>query len=392
MPTTATVERAYEEVSRCVMTLVFDEPFYGHFLTGLNRIVTNDQTPTAAVAIRAGRPVLIVNPEFFMRTVTRRPERVAVIKHEVLHLLLQHLERVDWARSNRFVYNLAADLVVNQLIGRKWPLPASAITLDTFPRLSLPADRTVEQYYRMLLHGLDTIELTIISSHSDHAPWDDGLSDADRTLGRHEIARLARHARLRSGSSYSLLDEPVRTIVDALIEQVEPTVDWRRVLRMFGNSSRQTRIRNTLRRPSKRYGSYPGIKVQRSHRIVAAVDTSGSISDADLGDFFGEIRGMWRQGSEVTVVECDQIIQNTWTYRGGPPPTTVGGRGGTSFDPVFEWVRNQRERLDGVIYLTDGQAARPTIDPGCPVLWVLTPDGSAQHLEFGRSVTIQRGR
>ena len=105
-------KRASDEVSRAVVALVRQEPFFGHLLSGMNRDISN-ATPTAGVSFRSGRPLLSVNPEFFVKTVTRKDERVAVIKHEVLHLLFDHVGRMDWQRLDPQVFNLAADLVVN---------------------------------------------------------------------------------------------------------------------------------------------------------------------------------------------------------------------------------------------------------------------------------------
>ena len=47
------------------------------------------------------------------------------------------------------LFNIAADLVVNQLI-KPWKLPDSAITLETFPKLKLPRNKSVEWYYENL--------------------------------------------------------------------------------------------------------------------------------------------------------------------------------------------------------------------------------------------------
>ena len=130
-------------------------------------------------------------------------------------------------------------------------------------------------------------------------------------------------------------------------------------------SSRRTYLRNTLRRPSKRYGTTPGIKVRRRHQVIVAVDTSGSITDAMLSLVFAEIHQLYRQGAEITVVECDAAVHGTWAYRGEPPSSTGGG-GGTAFDPAIAWANALPRRPDALIYLTDGYAARPVLTPACP--------------------------
>ena len=124
--------------------------------------------------------------------------------------------------------------------------------------------------------------------------------------------------------------------------------------------------------------------------LVFVIDTSGSISDHDLSDFFAEIHGLWKNGAQVTVIECDAAIHNTWEYR-GKLPHAVGGRGGTSFDPAFAWLRAYRgaSPFDGCIYLTDGVAPEPTIHPPCKLLWVILPGGTVgSHLKWGRAIKL----
>jgi len=174
-----------------------------------------------------------------------------------------------------------------------------------------------------------------------------------------------------------------------LIESRKPKVDWRRVLRIFATNSRRTYIFSTMHRVSKRYGTRPGIKVKQFQKIAVAVDTSGSVSEEDLGIFFSEIDAMYRQGAEIVVIECDAEVQRTYNYK-GQLPTEVSGRGGTVFDPVFAFLRSNRlTHYDGCIYLTDGYAAEPSIRPPCPLLWVITAAGdSGDHLRFGRIIKL----
>lgn len=385
------IKKASDEVSRAVVALVRQEPFFGHLLSGVNRDISS-RTPTAGVSNRAGRPLLSVNPEFFMKTITRKDERVAIIKHEVLHLLFDHVGRMDWHRMNPHVFNLAADVVVNQFIGKKWPLPTDAVTLNSFD-FYLPADQTVDWYYEELMrHASSSSGEGGLGEHGfgcDHEGWEPNFdSETDRTIARHELARLVRDARDRSGKEYGAIPGPIADLVQALIDELEPTIDWRRVLRMFTNSSRRTRIANTLRRPSKRYGTYPGIKVNRFHRLAVVIDTSWSVDDELLGEFFAEVHGMWRQGSEITVIEADAAVQNVWEYAGDGPPQVVAGRGGTAFDPALQWVADAQHPYDAAIYLTDGYAPSPAVRPRCKMLWVLPENGSDEALEGHRVVRI----
>ena len=124
-----------DEISRCIIKMLINEPFYAHFLSGIVRKVT-DEVPTAAVGLNETKVTLYVNENFFLKELSTFSSRVAVIKHETLHLLFKHLFRLDLKKYDPKLFNISADLVVNQFIG-KWKLPENAVTLSSFPELKL---------------------------------------------------------------------------------------------------------------------------------------------------------------------------------------------------------------------------------------------------------------
>ena len=411
----------HEELSRCIIQMLFKEPFFNHLLSGVVRVVT-EKVPTAAVSFSGTRIQLLVNESFFLKELRSQTNRVAVIKHEALHLLFKHLFRMDLGNYDRSLFNIAADLVVNQFIG-SWKLPDSAVTLSTFPDLGLEPNQTVEWYYEKLINlrkdiaafgntgkgksassagsssapvSADALSKILDATdqiHGDHSHWGvskDAKGQGEAYASETELDRMIIQARDRTPRKYhSTIPGEINALIDSLIESRKPKVDWRRVLRIFATNSRRTYIFSTMHRVSKRYGTRPGIKVKQFQKIAVAVDTSGSISDIDLGIFFTEIDAMYKQGAEIKVIECDAEVQRTYNYN-GQLPTDVSGRGGTVFDPVFAFLRSNRLiHYDGCIYLTDGYADEPSIRPPCPLLWVITADGNAgDHLQFGRIIKL----
>lgn len=378
--------RAAEELGRAVIALIREEPFFGHLLSGINREITEEQT-SAGVTTLNGRPLLRINPNFFVDELPIEGQRSAVIKHEVLHLLLDHPGRFDASHMDAQIFALAANIVVNQLVGEKWPSPPGAIDLNSF-EFPLPPDMSVEWYYNELMSHRDNISDEMAPGHSDHSQWGDSDDqDEEGAIGRHELAKALRDAQQRSGERFDDVHVDIQELVEAMVDDLKPSVDWRRVLRMFTTSSRRTRIANTLRRPSKRYGTYPGIKVKRIHRLAVVIDTSGSINEDSLGDFFREVRSIWRQGSQIIVIEADNQVRESWEYRGQEPPK-ARGRGGTKFDPALQWVTDATPPFDALLYFTDGKAPTPTVRPRCEVLWVLSADGEERALTGQRTVML----
>jgi len=396
-----------DEISRCIIQMLIDEPFYAHFLSGMVRKVT-DEVSTAAVGFNNSNVTLYVNEHFFLKELTTFSSRVAVIKHETLHLVFKHLVMLDFKKYDAKLFNIAADLVVNQFIG-KWKLPSSAVTLASFPELDLSNNESLDWYYKKILSlkrkmdrkknskdsftntSTQTLENIINNgNHSDHSKWGFSESDINLQHAERELDRIILQTKERiSQKQYSMLPSGIRNLINIIIKKRNPKVNWKRALKIFSSTSRRTKVKFTVKRISKRYGTRPGLKIQRSQKIAVAIDTSGSISLDELNMFFNEVHSMWQNGAEIEVIECDEAVQKTYNYK-GKFPEFIQGRGGTNFDPVFAYINKNRDVLyDGCIYLSDGYAPAPEIKPSCKVFWVITPRGSiGSHLKFGRAVKI----
>lgn len=417
---------AGQEVGRSILSIFLKEPFYAHLIGAVPRRLGSD-VPTAAVALTPRGPELFVNPDFFLNELNAQ-ERVAVIKHEALHLVFRHLYRPALREGDPKIFNIAADLVVNQLVA-PWPLPESAVTLALFPDLALKPNQSLEWYYDRLSSLRDemnslggaagtsapesagALERVLGDQcHGDHRFWaasggegfepgelgqgpDSGISEVLRRALEADLERHLTRARDRTPQSqWGKLPAAIRSELLVVDQKHAPKVDWRRTLRLFASSGYRTRVVPTSKRMSRRFGTFPGVRIKREQRVAVVIDTSGSIGLAPLQVFFKEIHAVWRTGAEIQVVECDAAVQRAWPYR-GRAPDSVGGGGGTAFDPAFEWLRDTRNgRFDACVYLTDGFGPEPSRKPGCPVLWVVTePAGAGPHLKWGRTLLLDTG-
>ena len=412
-----------DEVSRGIVALLLKEPFYGHLLSGVVRRV-DDKVPTAAVSLTPGGLHLIVNPDFFMKSL-KKDERVAVIKHEALHLLFRHLYRPLIQHGDPRLFNIAADLVVNQHVA-PWPLPDMAVTLREFPDMGLQANQSLEWYYEKLKAlneamqagkstGAPRSEAALKQAldepqQGDHSFWFAGggegfgqfgseggegpvLTEGMRQALEADLERHLLRARDHAASKgWGSLPAEIRRELDAIAERRKPQVDWKRTLRLFASSGYRTEVVATNRRMSKRFGTFPGIRIRRKQRLAVVIDTSGSIQDQVLDVFFREIHGIWKNDAEVIVIECDAEVHRSYPYQGKTPAATEGG-GGTRFDPALQWVREPRNGpFDACIYLTDGEAPQPEVRPRCPLLWVVTADGNPDRLRgHGRLIQLPAG-
>jgi predicted metal-dependent peptidase len=128
-------------------------------------------------------------------------------------------------------------------------------------------------------------------------------------------------------------------------------------------------------------------------RVHVAIDTSGSVDDAQVQTFISELRGILRSYPHVRcdLYYADATVYGPYTLEGDgeiPPPQ---GGGGTDFRPFFEAVK---QRLDPhtaslTVYLTDGYGDFPTEALEVPTLWVVTPGGlDDDSFPFGEVVKL----
>ena len=132
-------------------------------------------------------------------------------------------------------------------------------------------------------------------------------------------------------------------------------------------------------------GILPGRGRQGSKpKIMAVVDSSGSMTTAILADVSAELAVMAKT-FEVLVVESDTEVRAVYVYR---PISEIHGRGGTDFRPVFESAFLKKHRPDLLIYFSDGYGKAPSESPrGVPVIWAITPRGRKPTV-WGREVRL----
>ena len=167
-------------------------------------------------------------------------------------------------------------------------------------------------------------------------------------------------------NSWGTLPSEIKNVIELI---TTPSVlNWKNLLRIFSTSCGRTTLRATHRKESKRFEGSEGTKIKRLRKIVVAIDTSGSIDSELLSNFWKEIMAIHKSGTEIVVVQCDAAIHSVTEFRKTVNPPAIVGGGGTSFDPVFIWLKKNR-RYNGLIYFTDGYAPMPKHKISIPVLW-----------------------
>lgn len=384
-------QRILEEITRISIELLLKEPFYSHLLSRLNKKIVDVNDPVKSIALGwlDKNPVIYVNPVYWDVQLTNSSHRYGLLKHEILHIVFKHI-LVNEPYKDRDLMYMAMDLAINQYI-LKENLPEKSLFIDTFPELDLEKGKSWRYYYEKLLYlvqNLDALFEDTVSAanylavkHSSHGLerhvlWKaiEKHSDIDRTLSQNIIDYLIETAHAKTPDNFwSSTPDFLKLKIKSLLEKPSRAIHWRRALKIFTASGAKTKIRTTLKRPSRRYGKIPGIKIQRKQRLLVAADTSGSIEKQDLEIFFSEIYHLWRSGAEIFILECDSKIRNQYHYQ-GQTPEYVQGRGATNFNEPIQ-IGNSDPRPDGLIYFTDGRADPPQVKARFPILWIISKNG-----------------
>lgn len=416
---------SYQEVAKAGRTLMLKEPFYGLFLIGLNKELSKG-IQTACIAKEGINLKLVVNPEYFEKQDTST--RVAILKHEMLHVAFQHLNMFD-DFSDKKLLNVAADLEINQYIsnemkGETWE--GLDIKDGEFMGVKLPLKAGTRVYYDLLQKELDEYDKNNNPSNEgdvnqnedgqgsgdgmgsgdqsfaewfrqggsdgEHTLWEEfeNLSEAEKKLIQKQIDHQLKEVASQTQRNRGTIPGELSEYIDKLFEKHEAVIDWKQYLRRFGTRSMKIETKKTRKKPNIRFGAGPAIKIKPKRSTLVAIDTSGSVSEQDLIEFFNEIDCIHKTGTAVTIMECDSYVHRTYQYSGKTDVLRVSGRGGTSFDPVMEEIFKAPGKYQNLIYLTDGFAPAPQRVPMIPILWVINSSARINDELPGAQIQIKR--
>lgn len=178
-------------------------------------------------------------------------------------------------------------------------------------------------------------------------------------------------------------------MAETIMATTQAKIDYRKVLSGFRSSVISSKRGLTRMRPNRRWGfEQMGSKYAFSTSLLIAVDTSGSISSDMLKHFFSVIVKFFKYGIEqIDVIQFDCVIQGecmSLKKAKKQKEFAIHGRGGTSFQPVFNYLR-EHNYYDGLIILTDGYAEVPRkgFSTRARILWVCESETSYnQHKQW----------
>ena len=417
-----------------INAMLQEEPYFSALSRRINK-TPSQALPTAGVCIDRDtmRYQLLYNPEF-MAGLTR-DHRVGVLLHEYFHLTLGHCDSrrdrlalnpvnpqapTQQEKAKLFQWNIACDLSINCHLDGKLPEFCCFPGRNKFEKY--PSHLSAEEYYKLLEEDKEFQKEMEQSGEGEGGngeggePGDDqsrskyGQMDSHDNWGKdadgnpidssvQDVAKEAIKDAMRKAVSEAAEKQSWGSISasmrDQIIKSLQGRIDWKKVLRYFIRTSQRADKSGSIRKINKRYAYiHPGKKVNRQAEIMIAIDQSGSVSDALLAKFFGELNKLSALAS-FTVVPFDYTVAEDKVYkwqRGNHHKTERVSCGGTCFQAPTDFA-NQRS-FDGMIILTDMEAPQPT-RAKCQRMWITDKahagtDGNSYSLKpkWGEKVIV----
>lgn len=388
----------HDDLSKIGKQLMFSEPFYGIFLSTLNKVIRKD-VPTAGVCKNGVNYQLAVNEEFW-NSLNSDKKKIGLFKHELLHICFGHLTFKDDFPDHELA-NVAMDIEINQYLTPDYYPTPDILLPSSFPELNLPLKAGAREYYRLLQKSLSEgtspgLQSLMESLRDDgqglHPTWKefDELSDADKKLVEAQLKHQIKQV-LESSKDMDFVPSELKSYLDELLEEKPPSYDWKGYFRRFFGSSSKIYTKKTRRKYNKRFPANPALKIKPKKHVLVGIDTSGSVSDKDILEFFNEINHMYKTGITITIAEGDANVHNVYEYD-GRVPETVTGRGGTDMNPFVKYF-NEHRQYNSLIVLTDGYIPERSVNTFKPMLMVLSSNGSSieevKGLDWGNIIKIQ---
>jgi predicted metal-dependent peptidase len=357
--------------------------FFGNLATRLKLVNADEWCSTAATDGRNfyynSRFVKMLQPK----------ELEFLFGHEVLHVVYDHFGR-RMSRDAQ-LWNVANDYAVNgdlvrHRVGEK--ITSVPCLFDTkYDGMSS------EEIYNHLFENAEKININqlidrLLDDHLDGEGEGEGegegdkdgkgrpkLTDEERQQIRDEIKEAVLSA--AQASDAGNIPAGVKRIIQNL---TEPKMDWRELLRMQMESTIKSDY--TWMRASRKGwhmdAVMPGLKNDEMIDICVMLDASGSIDESMLKDFLSEVQGIMNQFGQfrIHIATFDTEVYNSRTYDSENMETMldyeVSGGGGTDFDCIFSYLKENNIEPKRLIVFTDGYPFGSWGDENyADTLWIL---------------------
>ncbi len=375
------------------VNLLLNHPFFGNLATRLQLVDGTDWCPTAATDGRR----FYYNREFIKSL--NKEELIFLVGHEILHVVYDHIGRRRNGYHDPKYWNMANDYIVNYTLVKEkiGEMIKSGLYSEKYSD-----EYTSEELYEILVENKTTVQLTIdmhLEAEGAEGESDDnnGSSDSSKSitatidvqgtgnkkpvLSKEEIEEIRKEIKASIISAAQNCSGSIPKGIKRLVQSLtEPKIDWREML--------ETCIKSSLKddwsysKLSKRTWTskiiLPGQKNMDTVDIEIFLDTSGSVTDAMVKDFLSEVKGIMDMFAQfrLGLATFDTKVYNYQVFTQENSEDILSyeakGRGGTLYESVFEYLKENEIEPNTLVMFTDGYPNHSWGDPNyCDTLFII---------------------
>lgn len=352
--------------------------FLGSLMCSLNFVWSRDLPTAATNAI-----TFWWNPDWFL---SLDPEvRKTILMHELWHVARLHMIRLE--NRNPRLWNYACDIRINNDLEREG---ASFYGVEdcwkdqSFDANGIMAEEDI--YEKICSDGNEPkgSSWNDVSEDGDMIP----LSNQEKQTVVNSVVQAVHQAKIagQAGNLPGGLQEVINKFL-------EPVIPWQTILMQFFTDLLSEDY--SWKRPNRRYSDmYLPSKFTddgRLEHLIYFLDVSGSISDRDLLRFNSEVKYIQEtlKPQRLTLVQFDTVIQDVREFKEEDPFDEIHiiGRGGTSFEPVREYILEHRPTA-AIIFSDMWCLPMKPLDEEIPIIWVAI-DNRTATVPFGKLIHIK---
>ena len=366
------------------INMLFKASFFGNLVTRLKLVNADEWCPTAATDGRN----FYYNARFVKMLKVKEIE--FLFGHEILHCIYDHFSR----RGNRDpqLWNIAADYCNNADL-KKYKIGEMITTVPCLYDEKYK-DMSAEEIYDILYENAEKIDMNdllnkLIDDHlDDEGDGESGSENGDGSGGQRPSLSAEERQKIRDEIKEAMISAAqtcdagnlpagVRRILDEL---TDPKLNWRELIRMQIESTIKSDY-TWLRAGRKGWhvdAVMPGMKTTDAIEIAVFFDMSGSIGQKQARDFASEVKGIMETFDDykITLASFDTGVYNVAHFTSDTlediSDYEFKGGGGTSFECIFEYLKEAELEPKKLIVFTDGYPFGSWGDPNyCDTLWVI---------------------
>lgn len=361
------LDNIQSRISKVKASLIIEQPYFGSIASTLKPVLNEDIKTFLSTA---------KNFEYnddYINSLSNE-ELGFILTNSAMHQVFLHEARID--SRMQWLWVLATDYAINcLLVNNGLELPEHVNYDERFDDMSAEAIyASLENEIDDDKHSPEQVSQIKFEEHQEQE-----IDNDESIQDMHE--QLLNKAKLQG-------DLPLG--IEILVPNIfEGKISWEDEL--YNVIEQSIRFDYRLLPANKRYISQgialPALSGSKA-KIVIAIDSSGSVDGSLLAKFLAEVESIMNtyENFEIDLLVADaKVHEHHILYPGDELSYTLKGGGGTNFENTFEYINENIDEVNLLLYFTDGFGKFPEDEAFFETVWVLSDE---IEVPFGRTIFL----